>query len=250
MVERNLNNEESSKTYLSCHTLNNTEKVMGYAGLDLFTRFRSIMLSALQQHGGLKVYPTARCVMVKMLEGEVIDQDDNYYVSAKITAINSAAALDTALQEMISSMKQRITELPTKGSGWVFQRVSTLQIHLAKYKPLKGSSYFELPKPLMLKKAVVNVKNDDQQCFKWAVLSALFPAGKNAERVKKYAEHESKLNWEGLTFPVTLQQIPKFEQRNNIRINVYGWDKKDKPYMLQKSKIHDTEQHVDLLLQC
>ena len=51
-----------------------------------------------------------------------------------------------------------------------------------------------------------------------------------------------------LTFPVTLQQIPKFEHRNNVRINVYGWDKKDKPYLLQKSKIHDTEQHVDLLL--
>ena len=30
--------------------MNNMEKVMGYAGLDLFTRFRSIMLSALQQH--------------------------------------------------------------------------------------------------------------------------------------------------------------------------------------------------------
>lgn len=98
--------------------------------------------------------------MTKELEGAVIDENDDFYVSAKITAINSAATLDTALQEMISSMKERIPEVETKGSGWVFQRVSTLQIHLAKYKPLKGSSYFELPKPLMLKKAVVNVKND------------------------------------------------------------------------------------------
>jgi hypothetical protein len=103
----------SYKSYLSCHTLNNMEKVMGCAGLDLFTRFRSIMLSALQQHGGLKVYPTARCVMTKELEGAVIDENEDFYVSAKITAINSAAALDSALQEMISSMKERIPEVQT-----------------------------------------------------------------------------------------------------------------------------------------
>ena len=145
-------------------------------------------------------------------------------------------------------MKERIPELETKGSGWIFQRVSTLQIHLAKYKPLKGSSYFELPEKLALKKAIVNVKNEDQQCFKWAVLSALFTVSKDAQRLSKYTAHESELNWDGLTFPVTLQQIPKFEKRNKVSINVYGWDKSDKPYLLQKSKIGEAEKHVDLLL--
>eukprot|EP01046_Picozoa_sp_COSAG06_P046887 COSAG06_NODE_6715_length_2812_cov_706.046812_1_plen_174_part_10 len=75
----------SYKSYLSCHTLNNIEKVMGYAGLDLFTRFRAVMLAAVQKHGGLKVYPTARCVMVKKLEGKVIEESDEFFVSAKIT---------------------------------------------------------------------------------------------------------------------------------------------------------------------
>ena len=44
----------------------------------------------------------------------------------------------------------------------------------------------------------MNVQNKDQECFKWAVLSALFPAGKNAERVGKYKEHHDKLDWSGL----------------------------------------------------
>ena len=50
--------------------------------------------------------------------------------------------------------------------------MSTLEVHLAKYKPLKGSSYIELPDALKAKGAVINVKNTDEQCFKWAVLKA------------------------------------------------------------------------------
>ena len=87
---------------------------------------------------------------------------------------------------MINGMKQRVPEQESQGSGWRFQRVSTLEIHMAKCQPLKGSSYLELPKPLALKKAIVNIKNADEQCFKWAILSALFPAGKDAQRVGKY----------------------------------------------------------------
>ena len=70
---------------------------------------------------------------------------------------------------MVSAMEQRVPEQETTGSGWKFVRVSTLQVHLARYTPLKGSSYMELPEKLKLKKALVNVKNTDEQCFKWAV---------------------------------------------------------------------------------
>ena len=52
-----------------------------------------------------------------------------------------------------------------------------------------------------VKKAVVNVKNGDQQCFKWAVLSALFPVGKDANRSSKYTALEGELDWSGLSFP-------------------------------------------------
>eukprot|EP01045_Picozoa_sp_COSAG04_P034832 COSAG04_NODE_7792_length_1066_cov_1.421923_1_plen_160_part_10 len=76
-------------------------------------------------------------------------------------------------------------------------------------KPLKGSSFIALPEPLALKKAVVNVKNDDELCFRWAVLSALFPAGKDAQRVGKYKQHMEKLDWGGLPpGPVALDKIP------------------------------------------
>ena len=119
---------------------------------------------------------------------------------------------------------------------------------VAKYKPLKGSSYIDLPQQLKLKKAIVNVQNKDQQCFKWSVLAALFPVDKDSQRVSKYTQHEDKLDWTGLTFPVSLQDIPKFERRNHISVNVYGFDVKTSVHLLQKSQLIDNKQHIDLLL--
>ena len=113
---------------------------------------------------------------------------------------------------------------------------------------MKGSSYIDLPQQLKLKKAIVNVQNKDQQCFKWSVLAALFPVDKDAQRVSKYTQHEDKLDWTGLTFPVSLQDIPKFERRNHISVNVYGFDVKTSVHLLQKSQLIDNKQHIDLLL--
>ena len=231
----------SYKSYLACHTLNNLQKVPGYDGFELLRRFRPQIEQALAQHGGLKVYPAARCVMNKTLAGDVIGEIEDFYVTSGIVQLTDKTQIDTALKEMIGGMTQRVPEQETQGSGWVFQRVSTLEVHLAKFKPLKGSSYFPLPKALASKKAIVNVKNTDDQCFKWSVLSALFPAPHKAERVGHYLEHESKLDWSGLsdTGPVSLKQIPLFEKRNRVCVNVYGCDVKKarcQPFLLQKSK--------------
>lgn len=35
-------------------------------------------------------------------------------------------------------------------------------------------------------KCIVNVQNDDEECFKWVVLAAMFPVKENTYRVSKY----------------------------------------------------------------
>ncbi|XP_017494371.1 PREDICTED: uncharacterized protein LOC108382510, partial [Rhagoletis zephyria] len=91
-----------------------------------------------------------------------------------------------------------------KGSGWTFLSTKFLTISINEYKPLTGSSYIELPKWIQSKKAVINVKNDDQECFKWAILS-----------------FENKLNFRGISFPTSINQISKYEEQNDLVINVY-----------------------------
>ena len=40
---------------------------------------------------------------------------------------------------------------------------------------MKGNSYISRPDEISKKEACLNVRNEDNQCFKWAVLSALHP---------------------------------------------------------------------------
>jgi len=74
----------------------------------------------------------------------------------------------------------------------------------------------------------VNVKNDDEFCFMWAVLSALYPAKTNKNNVYSYSKYSGVLNLEGLSFPLRVKVIPKFEKLNpNIAVNVLYWDVDD-----------------------
>ena len=54
-----------------------------------------------------------------------------------------------------------------------------------KYVPLGDSSYIPLPKFLAAKKAIINLKNEDDECFKWAITRAINPVEKNAEHIVK-----------------------------------------------------------------
>ena len=77
--------------------------------------------------------------------------------------------------------------------------------------PLGGSSYIPLSKFLAAKKAIINLKNEHDECFKWAITRALNPIEKNSERIdKKVREKSEVLSWNGLKFPVNLSDINTF----------------------------------------
>ena len=96
-------------------------------------------------------------------------------------------------------------------------------LDIAKYEPIKGSSYLPLPDALKNKQAVVNIKNDDENCLHYCLRAALFPAKNNINKVSSYPT-EDGLNFEGIISPTPVSQITKVETLNNLAINVYGWE--------------------------
>ena len=86
----------------------------------------------------------------------------------------------------------------------------------------RGSSYLPLPNWLARKKAIINPKNEDQECFKWAVIvaSRWEEINNNPERVSKLKRFEKDFNWTGIRFLVSVKDITKFEFRNQISINL------------------------------
>ncbi|KAF8791646.1 Carboxylesterase 1E like protein [Argiope bruennichi] len=86
---------------------------------------------------------------------------------------------------IVDKLIEEADEMETKGSGWAFSEVTYLELKINKYDPLNASSYIDLPKELKSKKAIINVKNNDNKCFMWSILSAIHPVLKHAQRVTK-----------------------------------------------------------------
>ncbi|VDI46426.1 Hypothetical predicted protein [Mytilus galloprovincialis] len=105
------------------------------------------------------------------------DTRENIYViphfTSKLTTITESTDLELEIAFMVEKVKESMAKYMREGSGWTFGHIEKLEIHLNKFKPLKGSSYIALPKPLGQKKAIINVQNTDQECLRWAILSAL-----------------------------------------------------------------------------
>jgi hypothetical protein len=116
-------------------------------------------------------------------------------------------AEDVDLENVRKELSLQIENFNSLGSGWNVSHIKKLTIHVAQYRPLAGSSYIETPTSLIGKRAVVNVQNFDNECFRWAILSALYPVSQHANRVSQYARYINEVNWDGLRFPVTLAQI-------------------------------------------
>ena len=99
----------------------------------------------------------------------------------------------------------------------------------------RGSSYIPLPAWLSRKEAILNPKNLDMKCFKWAVIAALKwkEMGRDQQRVSNL-RHYDDLDWDGINFPVSTRDINRFESRNRISVNVLALDGK-LPYICRKS---------------
>ena len=98
-------------------------------------------------------------------------------------------------------------------------------ININKYTPQLGSSYIELPLEIKRREACVNVKNNDNACFAWAIISALHPAERDLQRVTKYPHYYTIRKLDGITCPITRPRIAKFEKMNDVSINVYILEK-------------------------
>ncbi|XP_011867221.1 PREDICTED: uncharacterized protein LOC105561658, partial [Vollenhovia emeryi] len=148
-------------------------------------------------------------------------------------------------QRVIEPTLASLEEFQERDSGWALARIHNLIININKYNPLHAGCYVELPREIKLKKAVINVQSKDNACFAWSVVDALHPAEKHTERESSYPDYITELNMQDIEFPMTLNQIKKFEHSNDISINVFCIENKEiLPIQLTTRK---KEKHVNLL---
>ena len=143
-----------------------------------------------------------RQTKVKLILSYIMEKVDlnGGEVIAKEAAFHSKTEVNlksTSCSELFSKMKETILESLRKfqrqGSNWRFRSVSSLDLHTVKYEPLGCSSYSPLSYFLAAKKAIINLKNKDDECFKSAITRALNPVEKNSQRIDRKLREKSKV---------------------------------------------------------
>ena len=132
---------------------------------------------------------------------------------------NQTILSTTDVSEYLAKIFKDFQEKLDGTSYFQTTRVNKLVLHVSKYEPLRGSTYCELPLLWQSKKATVNVQNKDNQCAKWALLSALFPVEKNAHRLSNYKKHETKVDFTGIKFPMKYEDWRRIELKNAKLLN-------------------------------
>ena len=193
------------------------------------------LLKVLNEMKGLKFTETLKITFEKYKGDELIEKEA--YFNAKTQTITNEIEIAELLQITQQQIVNKIQQWISEGSGWTIQSVDGHFINVVKYEPLRGSSYIPLPKELRNPaKGIINMKNNDNECFRWCHIRRLLPQKKDPQRIKecdkKYVE---KLDYSGIEFPVSVKQYNKIEKQNNIRVNVFGYEEKQ-PYVIHVSK--------------
>ena len=200
-----------------------------------------------RQYRSIRVHFRADAIFVRQTEDDQQQRIPAYF-STPVYDVDDTQNI--CLDTVAADLSGQVEHWNARGSGFVLDRITKFVGVISQYRPLQGSSWLETPQWLAKKQAIVNVKNTtDSKCFVWAVLSCIHPAPHHPYRVSNYTHHQNSLNLSGLTFPMPVRDIPKFEKQNpTISINVLCKGDDDGYVPLYVSKERDRRHHVNLFL--
>ena len=134
---------------------------------------------------------------------------------------------DGIIRERFESLLQRYQEgleESMKGSEFIFDSVNLLYYHLQKTSLKRTrSSYIDSLEWLKNKKATINTKNDNDNCFQYALTVPLNYQSikKDPQRISKIKPFIDQYNWKEINFPSHNKDWKKFELNNkSITLNI------------------------------
>ena len=142
------------------------------------------VITLLNEMKGLKYVETLKVTFEKNSAGEIVIK--NGYFNSKVQTIINHTEINEALQMSKQNILNLISQWISEGSGWTIQSVDSHYLNIVKYKPMNGSSYIQLPSELRNSmKGLINMKNEDNECFRWCHIRHLNPQEKYPQRIKK-----------------------------------------------------------------
>ena len=143
------------------------EGIPGLKPMKYFEEKVSQIKDFLRKHRNAKVRMLMVCEMEKQITEKTNEESmtsykhDKAYFHSKTYINLEKTNVKVFLKEMIMEILGNIIIYQKKGSGWYFNEVIRLEIHIVEYKPMKGGSYIPLPEFITKKKSIINIQNKD-----------------------------------------------------------------------------------------
>ena len=201
--------------------------------LEAGTAFNPHLFNVLQSHVSAKVNFELFAEYVLLKEKSELLETKSF--QSKMDVVSADSDLEQSFNEHARQIITKMEEFQEKDSGWTLIGIGRLEMNVNQYTPIRGSSFIVLPTKLSKKKAIINVQNNDNFCFKWTLISALMPQTKNPQGCSSYKViitdtkmrvcNDVTLDFTGLSFPLKIKEIKIFTKNNpQVSINVFGYD--------------------------
>ena len=237
------------KNYTNQYVMYNTIANLGPS--EFLEYAKPAILNIFNSNRNIKTILYLHCFLIQIVPGEPDELKEFAFHSKDLKLILEGTNEEEVYDEMVDEIEEELQKVgEAEGSGWDFSKVIKLVLHTTKWEPIYGSSYIPLDPYLANKKALINMQNEDDKCFMWSVLRALYPKDNHPERIDKdLKSKQDNINMKGICYPVNLKAIDHFEHLNpNISISVLGYNKEERVFPLRISKYTGCDYDIVFLL--
>ena len=224
-------------------------RIDGIEGMDVdtyFTRTRKFLIDLLNKETTNRAVRSQATIWIRFTKDGV--EIVNLAFNSRMMTVYNLNDKNEIVTAMIEHMAQQIENPALRNSKFVFDRALYMDMDFHRLNLTRGSSYIPLPDWLTKKKAIINPRNSDMECFKWAVIAATKweEIDRDCQRISKLRRYENDFDWDGIEFPVSFRDIKRFESRNEITINILAVKDK-KVYICRKGKEYTRRANLMLI---
>ena len=155
------------------------------------------------------------------------DSDETHIMHTKsrnigILICDEANNITNKLFESLLRRYQEGLENKMRGSNFIYDYVVILYYKFHRISLNRGGSYIGSPKWLRNKKATINPKNNDDNCFQYVVTVALNhqSINNNPERITRIKPFIGQYNWKDIEFPSHMNDWKKFSSNSKSAFNI------------------------------
>lgn len=211
---------------------------LNYACLDLLVYLQETLEFLNNKWRGLKASLYCSCLLSKPTP-ILTEKEDTIVAHLRsdtfLVVGEDSEALTNLIESACMNLLSQLDSFSQEGSGWTLEEVLEFHLNAAAFSPLSGGCFTKsIPAWIKRTRAIIDLRLTGEECFRYSVLASLLSIShKNLSNksLDFYNKHASLIDVSNLKFPVKINTIASFENKNPlIAVNVFGVEKSKKNF--------------------